>query len=242
MDGSTSVSVSTTFYPAANLSSSPPDLILQAADSVFFYVHRARLLAPSENHFARFLPLPIPPLMDGDDRLGPIVAVDESATVLNIVMRTFYDMPLARYPSSLGELIIAVDALAKYGAPPKAHVAQSMPLYRLLLEQSPRQQIAVYVLAAHYDLYDLAVAVSSSLLSFSLADLTNELASRIGPLYLKRLFFLHFGRVATLKSLLHASPRLHSPTTTCGFAEQKTLTTAWSLASAYLAWNARPGA
>jgi len=60
------------------------------------------------------------------------------------------------------------------------------------------------------------------LLSYSLASLTNELAVKMGPLYLKRLFFLHLGRIEALKRLLLPPPQ-----------------PAWALASAYLAWDAR---
>jgi hypothetical protein len=87
----------------------------------------------------------------------------------------------------------------------------------------------------------MAVAVSSHLLSFPLATITDDVAERIGPVYLKRLFFLHFGRVDALKRLLLSPPHPHAPTAWCDFAEQKKITRAWALASAYLAWDARPG-
>ena len=96
-------------------------------------------------------------------------------------------------------------------------------------------------LAAAHDLYELAVPVSSHLLSFALHSLTDELALRIGPVYMKRLFFLHLGRLDALKRLLLPPPHPHPPTAGCDFAEQKRLTRAWALASAYLAWDARPG-
>ena len=63
----------------------------------------------------------------------------------------------------------------------------------------------------------------------------------MGPVYLKRLFFLHFGRIDALKRVLLPPPHPHPPTQHCDFTEQKHLTRAWALASAYFAWDARPG-
>ena len=66
------------------------------------------------------------------------------------------------------------------------------------------------------------------------------MAAKIGPIYLKKLFFLHLGRTDALKRLLLPPPHPHAPTPTCDFMEQKKLTRAWALASAYLTWDARP--
>jgi hypothetical protein len=63
---------------------------------------------------------------------------------------------------------------------------------------------------------------------------------QIGPVYLKRLFFLHLGRTEALKRLLLSPPEAHDPVPQCSLLDQKTLTRAWSLATAYFAWDARP--
>lgn len=63
-------------------------------------------------------------------------------------------------------------------------------MYTLLMAHAPLCPLDLYALAASYDLYDLAVAASSHLLSMTLAMLTDEMAERIGPIYVKRLFFL----------------------------------------------------
>lgn len=136
---------------------------------------------------------------------------------------------------------MALAALSAYGISVRKYVSRSTPLYALLLSHAPLYPLELYTLAASYDLYDLAVPTSSHLLSFSLASLTDEMAEHMGARYLKRLFFLHFGRADALKRLLLPPPHPHPPTATCDFAEQKKLTRAWALASAYLAWDARPG-
>jgi len=78
-------------------------------------------------------------------------------------------------------------------------------------------------------------------MSFDLSTLTDEIVTQIGPIYLKRLFFLLLGRNEALKRLMSIPPALHGPTPQCDFTEQKKLTRAWALAAAYLAWDARPG-
>ena len=238
--GNTIVSVSTTFHPAATLLPIPPDIILLSSDGVFFYVHTTQVLSMSHNRFGGLVP-PSPAKTKVVDELGPVIALPENATVLNVVLHVVYELSCAHYHPAIDTLIEAVDAMAHYGISPKQHIAPSTPLYTLILSQAPMQPIVVYALAAAHDLYDLAVPVSSHLLSFALHSLTDELALRIGPLYMKRLFFLHLGRLDALKRLLLPPPHPHPPTSRCDFTEQKKLTRAWALASAYLAWDARPG-
>ncbi|KAI0723118.1 hypothetical protein C8Q76DRAFT_794091 [Earliella scabrosa] len=237
--GNTIVSVSTTFHPGANLLPIPSDLILLSSDGVFFYVHTTQVLSVSNNQFNGLVP-PKPAKTKVRDDLEPVLSLPESASVLNIVLHVVYDLSCAHYHPGLETLILAVDAMATYGLSPRQHIAPSTPLYSLILNQAPMQPIVIYALAAAHDLYELAVPVSSHLLSFALHTLTDEIATRIGPVYMKRLFFLHLGRLDALKRLLLPPPHPHPPTTSCDFTEQKKLTRAWALASAYLAWDARP--
>ncbi|KAG2369861.1 hypothetical protein BDR07DRAFT_1476421 [Suillus spraguei] len=233
----TLVSVSTTFFPGAHIYSYPPDLVLLSSDSIFFYVHARALLGVSENNFGGLLPLSPKTTVS---QLGPVLMVSESSTILNIVLHAVYDMTCSHYSPSFESLAIALSALTDYGVSLKRHVGPSTALHSLLLSHAPLYPLELYALAASHDLYDLAVPTSSHLLSFSLASLTDEMADRIGAVYLKRLFFLHFGRADALKRLLLPPPHPHAPTNDCDFTEQKRLTRAWALASAYLAWDARP--
>ena len=165
----------------------------------------------------------------------------EPATVLNVVLHTAYGLSCATYQPTIDILAAAVDAMATYGLPPREHIAPSTPLYALILAQAPINPVIAYALAASHDLYSLAVPISSHLLPYPLHTLTDELAEKIGPVYLKRLFFLHLGRLDALRRLLLPPPHPHPSTEDCDFADQKCLTRAWALASAYLAWDARPG-
>jgi hypothetical protein len=218
-EADTLVSVSTTFYPGARHNAMAPDVILLSSDNVFFYVHSSVLLGASENAFNSLLSSHPSPTEEQEH----LIAVTEASAVLNIIVHAMYDM-----------------SLSGYGVNPKSRISPSTPLYTLLLSHAPLFPLDLYALAAAHDLYDLAVATSSHLLSFPLASLSDEMAIRMGPIYLKRLFFLHFGRTDALKRVLLPPPHPHPPTPWCDFTEQKKLTRAWALASAYLAWDARP--
>ncbi|KAI9574608.1 hypothetical protein HD554DRAFT_2201596 [Boletus coccyginus] len=236
-DETSLVSVSTTFFPGAQNHTLPPDLVFLSSDSVFFYVHTHILLAASDNNFNSLLP---PSQKAKPGPMGHAVLVPESSTVFNVVLHAVYDMSCAHYSPSFESLAAAINAMTTYGISLRTHVAPTTPLHTLLLSLAAIYPLEVYALAASYDLYDLALPTSAYLLSFSLASLTDEMAEQIGPKYLKRLFFLHFGRADALKRLLLPPPHPHPPTPTCDYSEQKKLTRAWALASAYLAWDARP--
>ncbi|KAF8885572.1 hypothetical protein CPB84DRAFT_1788327 [Gymnopilus junonius] len=85
-----------------------------------------------------------------------------------------------------------------------------------------------------------AVSVSSHLLAYDLFSITDAMAERITPIYLKRLLLLHAGRFKSLKGILLHPPHPHPPTRHCGLNDQKKLTRAWALVSAYLVWDSQP--
>lgn len=171
-----------------------------------------------------------------------MIAVRESSEVLNVVLHTIYGISCAQYRPSFDTIATAIASLKTYGIPLREHLTPSTPLFELLMSHAPLVPLQLYTLAASHDLYDLAALTSSYLHSFSLASLTDEMAEDMGPVYLKRLFFLHYGRADALKRILLAPPHPHAPTPQCDFTDQKKLTRAWALASAYLAWDARAGA
>lgn len=233
-DSNMYVSVSTTFYPGAQHHSLPPDVTLLTQDNVFFYVHSSILLGASSNQFRNLLPAVV-------KDTGSVIHAPDSSPVLNIILHTLYDMSCTHYSPSFDILAAAVHLFPAYGLDLKTYVTPQTHLFTHLLSQAPIYPIELYALASCYDLHDLAVSSSSHLLSYQLSSLTEDLVDRIGPRYLKRLFFLHMGRVDALKRILLPPPPPHPPTQRCGFDEQKKLTRAWALASAYLAWDARPG-
>jgi hypothetical protein len=237
----TVVSVSTTFYPGADLGQShPPDLTLHSSDSVFFYVHTTALLQFSTNSFnSTISPYPVSPISEDGSR--PAIILPEDSHVLNIVLHLLYMIPCSHFCPPIDIVFKAVNALKRYGVSIKSLATPDTCLYNLILSRAPLHPIEFYAISAEHDLYDLAVAISPHLMSFNLSTLTDEIVTQMGPTYLKRLFFFHLGRNEALKRLLFAPPTLHGPTPQCDFTEQKKLTRAWALAAAYLAWDARPG-
>ncbi|KAJ3764137.1 hypothetical protein EV360DRAFT_77708 [Lentinula raphanica] len=237
LDHNVLVSISTTFYPGANLHTLPPDLALLSTDSVFFYVHSHIILAASDNNFLSL----IPTSSSKEQSNNMVIHVPELSPILNIILHIIYDKSCSHYSPSLETLSTAVNRLPSYGIDPKSRITPSTPLHTLLLSHAPLSPMEVYTLAAKHDIYDLAVPTSSHLLSFQLSSITDDIAEAVGPKYLRRLFFLHVGRSEALKRILLQPPHPHAPTPWCDFTNQKTLTRAWALASAYLAWDARPG-
>jgi len=234
------ISISTAFHPDADLYKIPPDLILLTCDAVLFYVHSEKLLDASFNVFKAHLPIRNDSLVDAPSDTRPIIALPESSLVLNTVLHIIYSMSCIHFPHSLDCIVQAIASLKSYGVSLKAYTTPDSPLYDLVLSRAPLHPIELYAVASESDLYELAVAISPHLLTYDLSNLTDGLALKIGPTYLKRLFFLHLGRKAALKRLLRTPPSLHGPTADCEFSQQRNLTSAWTLAAAYLAWDARP--
>lgn len=190
MEGNACISVSTTFFPGANIDSIPVDLIVVSSDAVFFYVHTQRLLAASNNNFNGHLPAK----RDSNEVSDVVISLPQPSAVINILLHTVYNMTCAHYMPSLEDLAAALEAFKIYGLPVKTYLATGTPLATTVLNYAPIRAIDVYTVAAQHDLRDLAIAASPHLLSFQLSSLSDEMAERMGPIYLKKLFFLHLGR------------------------------------------------
>ncbi|EIW80428.1 hypothetical protein CONPUDRAFT_56935 [Coniophora puteana RWD-64-598 SS2] len=235
-DETSLTTVSRTFRPDSRIHTYYPDLVLLSSDSIHFYISYNVLYSLSSNAFNGLLPMS----QNQPIRDAAVINVPEHSDVLNVVLHTVYGVSCSQYAPAFESLSAAVGALDKYGYSLSQLVAPSTPLYTLLLSHAPLYPIEVYTLASRHDIFDLAVPTSAHLLSFSLPSLSEDAATRMGPKYLKRLFFLHLGRTDALKRVLLSPPHPHPPTSNCSFDNQKGLTRAWALASAYLVWDARP--
>ncbi|KIK62764.1 hypothetical protein GYMLUDRAFT_490373 [Collybiopsis luxurians FD-317 M1] len=229
------LSVSTAFPAQARWHALAPDIAFTTTDSVLFYVHSHIILAASENRFGFLIP---PPSMQ--QSTDPVIRVLETSSILNIILHLVYNMPCEQYSPPFKTLSDAVDRLSSYGIHPKAHIVARSPLYNLLLSYAPTLPIEVYTLAAKHDLLELATLTSPHLLSFDLSKLNDGMVEAMGPVYLRKLFFLHVGRCDALKRLLLQPPQPHSPIPTCTMQQQNYLTRAWALATARLVWDVRP--
>lgn len=173
----------------------------------------------------------------GNDRT---ISLPERASVINLLVHAVYYMPCTQFMPSLEDLSEAVAALSTYGLSTQTYLIKDAPLFDALLAHAPTRPLDLYAFAATNGLHELAVLASPHLLSLDLSSVSDDIAVKIGPIYLKKLFFLHLGRTSALRELLQLPPHPHVPTPSCGFEEQRELTRAWALASAYLTWNARP--
>ncbi|KAH7928415.1 hypothetical protein BV22DRAFT_1126554 [Leucogyrophana mollusca] len=228
--------VSTGFPPVSTNSIHPPDLILLSLDSVFFHVHRSVLQAASEHAF-HISYSSLPPPSSGPAQ--SVITIPESSMTLNIILHTIYGLSCAHYLPSCDAISIAVAALAANDISVNSFMTPSTPLGALLLVHAPLHPLDAYTLAAKYDLYDLAVLVSTHLLSLNLSCITDEIAEQMGSQYLKRLFLLHYERVEGLKRIIMPPPHPHPPTPTCTSTDQGQVASAWTLAMAYLIWTSR---
>lgn len=169
------------------------------------------------------------------------IDVTEPADIINLVLLLIYGFPSSELTPSLDTVEATLDALIKYGMSIQTLAAPYLPLYQAVFSHAPFRPIEAYALAAHYKLEELAVAVSSHLLSYDTSQLSDELSLKMGPVYLKRLLDLHRTRLASLKTIVLTPPARHAPIRTCDDAAQKELTTLWAYAAAELVWEASPG-
>ncbi|KAJ2924484.1 hypothetical protein H1R20_g12620, partial [Candolleomyces eurysporus] len=235
MDDSTDqvMTVSTSFHPGAHPVES--DLVLSSADGVLFYVHASTIDKASPTALSSFLGFSTSGIKED------IIPIPELAPILNIILHTIYQSSCAQNSPSSDELIEAIDKLPRFGITPGTLVRPNAPIYQLLLSHAPIRAIDVYAMAAHHNLRELAEAASSHLLAYSMENLSDEMAAKMGPYYLKRLFLLHMTRVEEAKKILLQPPSFHPANKKCSFEDQRKVTRAWALGTTYLAWDVRPG-
>lgn len=216
------------------------DLIILTSDYVCFHLHSDTLQAASHNDFNHILQ-DFNPGDRAEFDANPMFTVPDTSIVFTMIVCAIYGLPFAEYSPSFATLDLAVDGMKTYGLSVEVIIAPNTPLYEIILTHAETYSLELYALAAYHDLYDLAVVASSYLLSFQLSSLSDEMAARIGALYLKRLFFMHLGRAEALRRFLLPPPYPHPPTETCDHAKQMALTRAWALAASSLAWDPRVG-
>ncbi|KAG8706923.1 hypothetical protein FRC11_007844, partial [Ceratobasidium sp. 423] len=170
----------------------------------------------------------------------PVIPLCEDAALLNIILLIVYRLPMERYQPDLQLMCRAMSALESYGYRLDNLITPMSEAFRLLMAHSVTHPLVVYALAAGYRLEHLAVASSRNTLGIELSQITDDLATVMGPVYLRRLFFLHLGRGDALKRLLLEPPAGHMALPHCGPDNQKSLTRAWALAVAYMAVEAKP--
>ncbi|KAM5543291.1 hypothetical protein V8D89_003165 [Ganoderma adspersum] len=226
------VQITSAFKPGNIFGGMVSDMAIKSPDQKEYYVHRQHLSRVSANAFAGLL-----------THRGFSISVLEPAAVIDIVIHTIYGMSCTHHNPSLDTIEAAIDALVKYGVAPHLYASSSQPLYMLLLLHAPYHPIEAYAVAGKYGLEDAAVAISGHLLAYNVSRISDELAIKMGPVYLRRLMNLHVNRAEALKSIVLTPPQTHPPNLMCADSEtsQARLSRAWAFAAAQLAWAALPG-
>lgn len=140
-------------------------------------------------------------------------------------------MPCGRYGPSIDVISSTLEALPKYGLP-IPHPGDE--IWTVLLKQVEVDPLRVYSLGAAHAVDVVCVQSSEHTLRTPLSNLTEADAMTIGAIYLRRLFFLHFGRLEAFKRIVASPPRTHTQTPACSEVTQRAVQKAWSAALADL--------
>lgn len=236
--------VSPLTYTVGGIDPEPYDVIIQCSDNVFFAAHSHILLAASANRFCGRLPSSADArhAVSGED-MPYVLTLPEDSTVLDAVLHTIYDLSYEPYPPSFKILVAAVDVLKTYAIPITPYLARGGSLYNIMLEKTvgPIDALEVFAFAAENAFEDLAVDISPRVLCYGADRMPNTLASRIGALYLKRLFTLRERRHGALRMLMKAPLFPHAPDRDCTIVDRQDVTCEWLLAAARVVWDFGPG-
>lgn len=197
-----------------------------------FYIHSGTVARTQPNAFRRLTGLP---LTDAGCR-DRIIKVDETSSVLAVMLHGLYNTPCAPVPS-FESIVTAVDKMRMYEISPAVQLTPGSHLYNLVLSFAPIKPLEVYALAALHRLDNMAVEASSHLISYPLSAITDGMAARIGTFYLLRLFQWRLQRTAELKRIILRPPFPHLPTRECPFEKQKVLTQIWADISARVGYE-----
>ncbi|KAF9522888.1 hypothetical protein CPB83DRAFT_73394 [Crepidotus variabilis] len=234
-DQETTISVSTAFHPTAHPQFPPTDTLLVSADGVLFYVHSFVILKASAFAFETTIGGPL----DDPRFRNTVIPVPSVSPELNVILHAVYDISPANHSPTLQHLINAVDMMPNYSLPVGRLLHPDSSLFLYFMSIAPLHPMEIFVLAAHHEIHQLAVNTSAHLLSYPMHTITDEQADRMGAAYLRRLLNLRLTRFTALKNILLHAPLPHAPSRKCGFVEQRRLTRAWALASAYIVWDSR---
>ncbi|KAG8819951.1 hypothetical protein FRC17_010290 [Serendipita sp. 399] len=217
--------MSATFYPREDY---PGDLFIITADNVHFVVHKRILLGQSNNNFRGYLV----------DPNTQSLSVPESSTLFNLILHVIYDFDPTIYKPDLSLISELLDALPLYGVDVIPAFSEGQHFFKITLDHALSSALKTYTLVCKHCLEALAVKCSQYLVSVPLHHLTNEHCISMGPVYLRRLVFLHLGRIERLKILLRPPPTGHPPSLLCDALDQRSrLEKPWRDATNEMCWD-----
>ncbi|KAG8971422.1 hypothetical protein FRC05_011101 [Tulasnella sp. 425] len=161
----------------------------------------------------------------------PTIFVGEESEVFNIILHLAYGMPCGRYGPSIDVIASTLGALPRYGLPIPDPGDE---IWTVLLKQVEVDPLRVYSLGAAHAVDMVCVQSSEHTLRTPLSYLTEADAMNMGGIYLRRLFFLHFGRLEAFKRIVASPPETHAETPACSEVTQRAVQKAWSAALADL--------
>jgi len=223
---SQNVQVSSTFFCGAMDEPFVTDLVLLSSDQVYFFVHSAILLKHSGNDFAGLLE---------DDK----VYLHENSEVLNLVLHALYNLDPSMFRPTVASMAAALRSLQNYDVSLDSLLTPSHPMSITILHLGIQSPLETFAMVAAFRLEHLAIEVSKNLVSVPLHQLTDDLVERMGPSYLRRLVFLHLGRIDRLKQLLMQPHSPHPVTKDCYESDQRRLQNQWKALAVALGWDAR---
>jgi hypothetical protein len=223
---SQNVQVSSTFFCGSMDEPFPADLVLLSSDQVYFFVHSAILLKHSGNGFAGLL---------GGDR----AYLPENSEVLNLILHALYDLDPSKFRPTVALMAAALRSLQNYEVSLDSLLTPSHPVTIIILHLGVQSPLETFAMVAAFKLEHLAIEVSKKLVSVPLHNITDDLAERMGASYLRRLLFLHLGRIDRLKQLLMEPHSSHPVTKDCYESDQKRLQNQWKALAVALGWEAR---
>ena len=228
------VSISTSFHPQ---NQPTPETVLVSSDSVLFYIHSPTVLNACPDAFKAY----VDTSLSHEEYRTMAVHIDATADQLNVILHTLHGTSPAANNPDFYTLVTSIDRMPSYGISPQHIILPATLIHGPLLSHAALWPLDLYALGAHHGISSLAVSSSPHLLSCNLSTITDAMAKRIGAVYLKKLMLLHAARNIALRDILLHPPYPHPPTKACSFEDQKSLTRAWALMSAYLVWDAKPG-
>ncbi|KZP23315.1 hypothetical protein FIBSPDRAFT_701262, partial [Athelia psychrophila] len=223
----------------------PSDIVFITSDCANFHAHSQTILNGSHNTFNHILLGPSPRGVDKTKSTGsgyfgskPIFSVPETSMVFNAIIHAIYRVSCTHHHIPFDVLVEAVGTLQKYGIKVADVLTPPSSLCDMLLSYAPARAFDVYTLASQHNLHGLAVAASAHLCAFPLYDPTDEMAQRVSAVYLKKLFFLHLGRIEALKGLVFPPSHPHDSVPGCSPEKREAVSRAWSLAAINLTMDA----
>lgn len=131
-----------------------------------------------------------------------------------------YHSSCTKYCPNLDDIEDTFNNLRRYGLCEKV-VDDRTGIAQALMDRAEQDPIRVYALAASQGLESVTVASSQLTLQTMFSEITEKNATLMGPIYLRRLFFLHAGLGEALKRIIRQVEAVHLSDPNCCTQETK---------------------